>query len=96
MILWVLKRPKPGDRGKEAGYQLKRKAFIAVTVILITLVLGYGTVSCVIVLRLRDQLPYHTYCLVLGLGWWTLLPSSAIQPFLYLSKINRLPCIKNN
>lgn len=94
MILWILKRPKPGDGNeKEGAYQLKRKAFVAVTVILFTLVLGYGTVSCVIILR--DQLPYDIYCFALGLSWWTLLPSSAIQPYLYLSKINKLPCIKN-
>jgi len=93
VILWVLKRPKPGDGGKEAGYQLKRKAFIAVTVILMTLVFGYGTVSCVIVLR--DQLPYHTYCLVLGLSWWTLLPSAAVQPYLYLSKVDKVFSVLN-
>ncbi len=67
MILWVLKRPKPGDGEKEGAHQQKRKAFVAVTVILITLVFGYGTVSCVIILR--DQMSYHTYCLVLGLSW---------------------------
>ncbi len=94
MILWVLKRPKPGEgKEKEGAYQLKRKAFVVVTVILITLVFGYGTVSSVIILR--DQLSYNIFCLVIGLGWWTLLPSSAIQPYLYLSKINRLPCINN-
>ncbi|KAL1271723.1 hypothetical protein QQF64_030739 [Cirrhinus molitorella] len=94
MILWVLKRPKPGDRKeKEGAYQQKRKAFVVVTVILITLVFGYGTVALVIVLR--DHLPYHTYCLVLGLGWWTLLPSAAVQPYLYLSKVDKLPCIKS-
>ncbi|KAK9972200.1 hypothetical protein ABG768_025523 [Culter alburnus] len=95
MILWVLKRPKPGEGNeKEAVYQLKRKAFVAVTVILITLVFGYGTVSCVIVLR--DKVPYHTYCSVLGLSWCTLLPNTAVQPYLYLSKIGKLPCIKSH
>ncbi|KAK9972201.1 hypothetical protein ABG768_025524 [Culter alburnus] len=94
MILLVLKRPKPGDgKEKATAYQVKRKAFVAITVILITLVFGYGTVSCVVVLM--DQLPYRIYCLVTSLGWWTLIPSSAIQPYLYLSKINRLPCMKN-
>ncbi len=67
MILWVLKRPKPGDGEKEGAHQQKRKAFVAVTVILITLVFGYGTVSCVIILR--DQMSYHTCCIVLGLSW---------------------------
>jgi len=94
MILWVLKRPKPGDRGKEGAYQLKRKAFIAVTLILMTLVFGYGTVSCAIVLR--DQLPYHTYCVVIGLSLCSLVPNTAVQPFLYLSKIGKLPCIKRH
>jgi len=94
MILWVLKRPKPGDGGKEGAYQLKRKAFIAVTLILMTLVFGYGTVSCAIVLR--DQLPYHTYCVVIGLSLCSLVPNTAVQPFLYLSKIGKLPCIKRH
>ncbi|XP_051754361.1 uncharacterized protein LOC127515129 isoform X1 [Ctenopharyngodon idella] len=92
MILLVLKRPKPGGRGKGA-YQLKRKAFLAVTVILITLVFGYGTVSCVIVLK--DQLSYHTYCSVLGLSWWTFIPSAAVQPYLYLSKVHKVFFVLN-
>ncbi len=92
MILWVLKRPKPGDgKKKEGAYQLKKKAFVAVTVILTTLVFGYGTVSCVIILR--DQLSYDTYCLALGLSWCTLLPSAAVQPYLYLSKIKIINCM---
>lgn len=85
MILWVLKRPKPGEGDKEGAYQLKKKAFVAVATIFITLLFGYGTVACVILLR--DHLSYHTYCLVVGLSWWCLLPSSAVQPYLYLSKI---------
>lgn len=93
MILWVLKIPKPGEGEKEGAYQPKRKAFVAVTIILITLLFGYGTVACVIVLR--DHLSYQTYCLVVSLGWWCLLPSSAVQPYLYLSKMDKLPCIKN-
>ncbi|XP_051575322.1 uncharacterized protein LOC127453140 [Myxocyprinus asiaticus] len=93
MILWVLKKPRPGDREKEGSYQLKRKAFVAITVILITLLFGYGTAACVF--ALRDQLPYHTYCLALSLGWWILIPSGAVQPYLYLSKIDKLPCVKN-
>ncbi len=88
MILWVLKSPKPGDGEKDGAHQQKRKAFVVVTVILITLVFGYGTVSCVIILR--DQMSYHTYCLVLGLSWWTLMPSAAVQPYLYLSKVHKV------
>lgn len=88
MILRVLKRPKPGHGEKEGAHQQKRKAFVAVTVILFTLVFGYGTVAWVIVLR--DQLPYHTYCLVLGFSWWTLLPSAAVQPYLYLTKAHKV------
>ncbi len=92
MILWVLKRPNPdGQKGKEGAHQQKRKAFVVVTVILITLVFGYGTVSCVIILK--DQLPYDTYCLLVGLSWWTLVPSALVQPYLYLSKVGMLQCV---
>ncbi|KAL1271722.1 hypothetical protein QQF64_030738 [Cirrhinus molitorella] len=94
MILRVLKRPTPGDgKEKEGAYQQKRKAFVVVTVILITLVFGYGTVASVIVLR--DHLPYHTYCFALSLSWTALLPVGAVQPYLYLSKVDKLPCIRN-
>jgi len=90
-LLKALLKPSPGNKETERMHNKKKRAFWVITSILVNLFGSYFSILIVI----KKNIPYDTFCLLGGISMWFLRPSSAIQPMLYLSKYNKLPsCIK--
>lgn len=91
-VLKALLKPSPGNKETERMHNKKKRAFWVMTSILVQLFGSYF--SFLIVAVIKTNIPYDTFCLLGGISMWFLRPSSVIQPMLYLSKYDKLPCIK--
>lgn len=89
-VLKALLKPGPGE--KEGMRKKKRRTFWVITRILVQLFLSYFLL--LVIVFIKEDIPYDTFCLLGGISMWFLRPSSATQPILYLSKYNKLPCFK--
>lgn len=91
-VLKALLKPAPSSKENQEVRKKKKRAFWVITSILVQLFVSYSFL--LVVAMLKTCIPYDTFCLWGGISMWFLRPSSAIQPYLYLSKYNKLCCVK--
>ncbi|MBN3314840.1 GPR17 protein, partial [Atractosteus spatula] len=91
-ILWALKRSGPG---KDEMHPMKKKAFKIVISILAIIVFNYLPP----VTLFPFQQYYHTYlfkCYIHPISFSFVNLSSSTQPLLYLSRVEKVPCLSSS
>lgn len=94
-VLCVLIHPGPGQqgRGSTGREQLKYKAFYTIVFILGVFIVRFSWGVFWILVSLIGVGPN---CLVVVCNSWFNLPSSLVQPLLFLQKAGRCVCLKTN
>ncbi|XP_050924498.1 uncharacterized protein LOC108902375 isoform X1 [Lates calcarifer] len=93
-VLCTLRRPGPGDEGRnrERVDHLKRRAFHTILTILGGQLLALGGVMVCFGLFFSLQLRHSDACVMIMSAVWFSLPSSLLLPLLYLHREGKLPC----
>ncbi|KAI4799206.1 hypothetical protein KUCAC02_017842 [Chaenocephalus aceratus] len=88
-VLYILKRPRPGEGGvnKEHIDQSKQRAFFTIMCIMGVLLLRFG--GNVIV-----KIMYNELCVDVISIIWSNLPSNLVLPLLFLHRVGKLQCCK--
>ncbi|XP_078020500.1 uncharacterized protein LOC144459764 [Epinephelus lanceolatus] len=93
-VLYVLKRPGPGEQGgdRERVDQSKRRAFYTILAILGVLLLKCLSNLIWTVFHMFMEIE----CVITAVELWLNLPSSLVLPLLFLHRAGTLACCKNN
>lgn len=93
-VLWILIRPRPGDKTKdrERIHQSKQKAFNTIIAILGVLVVKFvfNITWEVLVLSAGNE-----PCVILTCCSWFNLPANLVLPLLFLNRAGKFMCIRN-
>ena len=90
-VLRALKRPGPGEGGREGGVsnQIKMRAFRTVMIIQATMVVSYVPVSVLTSLLKNPDMTW--FCVAQPLTILLSIYSGSVQPLLYLHRAGKLP-----
>lgn len=97
-VLCVLIRPRPGEegRGRYQVDQSKLRALCTITAILVALLIRFGGNTLVNTIYSNSQYGEHAKCNMMLSVIWTGLPSSLVQPVLFLQRARKQLCCKTN
>ncbi|KAL1271721.1 hypothetical protein QQF64_030737 [Cirrhinus molitorella] len=91
-VLKILLKPNPGETQKEGKYHQKKRAFVIITSILVSISVAYG--MDMLIYSMKKYVNYDAFCVMMGSNMWLIQGIGLIQPFLYLSKLGKFSCIK--
>lgn len=92
-VLFSLRRPGPGERQAEErgrGDKMKRKAITIIFVNMLCFVVNYLPPLTIYYVMMLVTVPTIVYDVATSLG----IVCGLVQPFLYLHRVGKLPCLK--
>ena len=95
-VLKVLTRPGPGDGPRERVDQSKLRALHIITAIVGVLLLRFVSLMFSVGLFNFMSSNLHIQCILIDCGLILALPSSLVQPLLFLHRAGKLACCRQN